>query len=71
MEILLLLFIYSGLLKCYLLFLGTLFPFDVTVFTLILIFVKFGFDSIIKKKTIDAKYSKTERKKLYAEIKKL
>ena len=52
MEILLLLFIYSGLLKGYLLFLGTSFPIDVTVFTLILIFVKFGFDSIIKKKTI-------------------
>lgn len=52
MEILLLLFIFSGLLKGYLLFLGISFPIDITVFTLVLIFLKFGFDSIIKKKPI-------------------
>lgn len=50
MEVLLLLFIFSGLLKGYLLFLDISFPIDITVFTLVLILLKFSFDSIKKNK---------------------
>lgn len=52
MEILLLLFILSGLLKGYLLFLGITFPVDLTVLTLLLIFFKFGYEILLKKRTL-------------------